>query len=56
VTGWDVLVGTALLYVLIWHSLSDRMTPRDEQDGIKAGWTRGGPCACAPADRAVRRG
>jgi hypothetical protein len=40
VTGWDVLVGTALLYVLIWHSLSDRMTPRDEQDGIKAGWTR----------------
>jgi hypothetical protein len=39
VTGWDVLVGTALLYVLIWHSLSDRMTPRDTEDGIRPGLT-----------------
>jgi hypothetical protein len=39
VTGWDVLVEAFLIYVLIWHSLSDRMVPRDEADGIKPGLT-----------------
>jgi hypothetical protein len=42
VTGWDLAIGSALIYVLLWLAIGDCMHSRsaDEADGIKPGWTR----------------
>jgi hypothetical protein len=42
VTGWDLAIGSALIYVLLWLAIGDNLHSRsaDEADGIKPGLTR----------------